>query len=273
MRAVQLRGDPRCDQGAARVRRRRHYQYLPAGAGLVAAPFHLSLRLACAARAAWHRTDSLRGVSAGARASLSRGRQRVLVRGERGPALRPSGERAVGCLPRARFSVLGRAGANLRSLAARQSMDVPHHPRAGPTAAAAPRASGQGCRWVLPAAGRAHAGAHGSQPQRLERHLLSRHGLSRGRARPECFDRPRGVRPRRSDRSPHHLLSARHRSAGPASGQCGSRRRRRADRGVGGIRLRTGLPGTAQGRGHRRGPGATRPRGLGATPVASSSSR
>ena len=48
----------------------------------------------------------------------------------------------------------------------------------------------------------AHAGAHGPVAQRLERHLLPRHGLSRRRAGAERLDRPGGARARRGAPQP-----------------------------------------------------------------------
>ena len=56
---------------------------------------------------------------------------------------------------------------------------------------------------ALPDPARDHAGAHGPDPQRLERHFLPGHGFPGGRAGAECLDRPgraRRAMPRRSRR-------------------------------------------------------------------------
>ena len=49
-------------------------------------------------------------------------------------------------------------------------------------------------RRPLPHPARSHAGAHGPDAQRLERHLLPRHGFPRGRAGAERLHRPRRAR-------------------------------------------------------------------------------
>ena len=74
----------------------------------------------------------------------------------------------------------GRPGAPQRALGARQPMDVSHGPSRRPAAAPAARtAAARPDERRLPDPARAHAGAHGSDALRLERHFLPRHGFSR----------------------------------------------------------------------------------------------
>ena len=55
---------------------------------------------------------------------------------------------------------------------------------------------------LFPDPARSHAGAHGPHAQRLERHLLPRHGFSRGRARAQRLHRSRRARPRSAEPRP-----------------------------------------------------------------------
>ena len=100
----------------------------------------------------------------------------------------------------------GRPGAAQRALGARQPVDVPHRPSRRPSAARAPGAAATRCRrrGLFPDPARSDAGAHGPHPQRLERHLLPGHGLSRRRARAQRLHRPRAcaARRRRQPRPP-----------------------------------------------------------------------
>ena len=93
-------------------------------------------------------------------------------------------------------------------------------------------------RCTLPDPPRAHAGAHGPDALVLERHLLPRHGLSRGRAGPERLDRPRRPRPGRPPATADRSLFPRHRRTGPAAGQRRPRRHGRRRLARGSLRLR-----------------------------------
>ncbi len=99
---------------------------------------------------------------------------------------------------------------------------------------------------------RTHAGAHGPHAQRVERHLLPRHGFPRRREGAECLRRSRRARPRCRHAAAGERLAARDRGAGPAAGQRRSRRTRGHLESRRGVRFREGLPRPAQGRRDRR---------------------
>ena len=133
-------------------------------------------------------------------------------------------ERARRGLPPARLPDAGRPGAAERPLGARQPVDVPDRPPDGPAAAGPPRAARARRRRALPDPARGDAGPHGPQPQRLERHLLPRDGLPRGRARPQHLDRPGRARPRPEPAAADRGVLPRDRRAGAAAGQRRPRR-------------------------------------------------
>ena len=97
-------------------------------------------------------------------------------------------QRAGGGLSAAGLSDARGPGAAQRALRAGQPMDVPHGPSGGPSVARPAGTSPARRGRRLPGAARTHAGAHGFEPLRLERHFLSRHGFSRRRARAQCVD-------------------------------------------------------------------------------------
>ncbi len=84
-----------------------------------------------------------------------------------------------------------------------------------------------GADGTYPDPARTHAGAHGPDAQRLERHFFSRDGFSRRRAVLNVSDRPRRARARRRAAPAGRSVSARDRRAGAAPDQ----RRSRRDRG------------------------------------------
>ncbi len=102
-------------------------------------------------------------------------------------------QRAGRGVSRARLPNARRTGAPQRAQRARQSVDVPHRPPRRLSTAHPPRASAPDRR-PLPHPARDHAGPHGPDPQRLERHFFPGHGFSGRRARAECLDRPSRAR-------------------------------------------------------------------------------
>ena len=83
-----------------------------------------------------------------------------------------------------------------------------------------PELLARGRRWPFPDSARGDAGAHGPDPQRLERHLLPRHGLSR-KARGCSTSRSISAcaAPERQPRAAGGSVFPRHRRAGAAAGQ------------------------------------------------------
>ncbi len=162
----------------------------------------------------------------------------------------------------------GRPGAAQRPLGARQPVDVPPGPSRGPAAADPERAARASfARCAVPDPPRDHAGAHGPVAQRLERHLLSRHGLSRGRPGSEHLRRPGRARAGCSAPPARRGVSPRHRRASAPPGQRRPWRPRGHHQPRRGVRLRARLPGLAQSRVDRVGSRAAGHGGLRGAPV------
>ena len=153
-----------------------------------------------------------------------------------------------------RLSDPGRPGAALGPELPGQSLDVPGRrrrraPAADPSAAARARVG----RRPLPHSGRADSGAAGPVAQRLVRHFLPRHGLSRRGAGAEYLGRPgrawpRSRRPVRRSRP----AAGDHRADPPPDQHRPERLQGRRQPG-GAVQLRQRLPGPGQGGGRRLG--------------------
>ena len=99
---------------------------------------------------------------------------------------------------------------------------------------------------------RADGRPHGPLAQRLERHLLPRHGFSPRGPRAERLDRPGRPRPRRPAATADRGLAPRHRSAGAPPDEHRPEVQGRRHRPGRRLRFRQGLPRAAQGGRDRR---------------------
>ena len=180
-----------------------------------------------AAGAEARRTDSVPRLRASARAPL-RGSDRRLPRGanaRRARATRSaarSPRRITGSRSRRWPTKSAAACARCAATSGCSASAIPTISRCASAASCSRRAADGS----YPDPARAHAGADGPHAQRVERHLLPRHGFSRGRAGAERLDRPRRARARRAAAAAGRGVPARDRRAGAAAGQRRSRRAR-----------------------------------------------